>query len=159
MIKDKKDEFKGLCVLAWDNPVHFPREMFEEFGFLEIEKDDYISLMYLPFEEGSEKPSLLGPNFEPLDPSEERRLAVDLGYSNRCPYSIHNKEKVEKAVSEIKKTKIELNEYRRDDKEEAVRYSISPWNWDWMFVNGEKVPHYKMDLEEVKDLLKRSFKG
>lgn len=150
LINRTKNRFSGLCVLAWDHPVHFTIDMFDKFGFEEVKKEDYILLMHLPFEGTHEEPFLLGPNIEPRDQSDENRLALDLGYSNRCPYSIHNKSKVEKAVEEMNERKIDLETYRIDTRKEAIEFSVRSWNWDWCFINGEPFDHYKMELEEIK---------
>ncbi len=154
LIDQTKDEFSGLSVLAWDNPVHFPIDLFERLGFDEVKKNGYISLMYLSFEEDGENPSLLAPKFEPRDYSDKNKVAIDVGYSNRCPYSIHNKSKVEKAVGEMNAGKIDLKTYGIDTREEAIKYSISPWNWDWSFVNGESMAHHEMEIKEIKKVLK-----
>jgi len=153
LIKETEDEFEGLAALAWDHAVHFPIDMFKELGFEVIDKQDYISLMYLELDESSKEPSIFGPNFEPRDHSGEGKVVVDVGFSNRCPYSIHHKTKVKKAVDELNLDEIELNIYQIDTREDALEYSISPWNWDWVFVNGEKVPVHKLKVEEIKDVI------
>jgi len=155
LIEETEDEFEGLAVLAWDHAVHFPIDMFKELGFEVIEEQDYISLMYLALNGSSKKPSLLGPNFEPRDLSDKGKVAVDVGFSNRCPYSIHHKAKVQKAVDELNLDEIELNIHKIDTREDAIKYSISPWNWDWVFANGEKVPVHRLKVEEIKDVFRK----
>ncbi|MBS3781462.1 MAG: hypothetical protein KGY66_02905 [Candidatus Thermoplasmatota archaeon] len=157
LIKETKHEFKGLAVLAWDHPVHFPVDMFKELGFDVIEKQDYLSLMYLAFDRPSKKPSLLGPNFESRDLSDQGKVAVDVGFSHRCPYSIHHQQKVKRAVKELDTDDIELKIHEIDTREEAVNYSISPWNWDWVFANGEKVPVHRLEIEEIKDVFREKI--
>jgi len=152
LIEETEDEFEGLVVLGWDHDVHFPIDMFKELGFEVIDKQDYISLMYLASDGSSNKPSLLGPNFEPRDLSDKGKVAVDVGFSHRCPYSIHHKTKVQKAVDELNLGEIELKIYKIDNREEAVKYSISPWDWDWVFANGEKIPVHRLKVEEIKEV-------
>lgn len=148
-----KKDFEGVVSLAWDHPVHFPIEMFEELGFYQVRKDDYLSLMWLPLNEDAKKPRILGPNLEPDDLSSKGKLAVECGYSNRCPYSINDYEKVKEIIKEKDDERIVFNEYRIDTKEEAVKFSKSPWNWDWLFLNGIEVFHMKKNKEELKEMI------
>lgn len=154
LIEKIKEDYNGLAVLAWDHNVHFPIDMFKELGFKVVEKHDYISLMYLAFDGVSKDLSLLGPNFEPRDLSDEGKVAVDVGFSHRCPYSIHHKTKVQKAVDELNLDEVELKIHKIDTRKEAVKYSISPWNWDWVFANGEKVPVHRLKIKEIKDVFR-----
>jgi len=159
LIEETKDHYNGLAVLGWDHDVHFPIDMFKELGFKIIEKQDHISLMYIAFGGSSKNISLMGPNFEPRDLSDEGKVAVDVGFSHRCPYSIHHKTKVKKAVGELNLDEVELKINKIDNREEAVEYSISSWNWDWVFINGEKVPVHKLEVEEIKDIIQEKAEG
>ena len=153
-IKEMRNDFEGAAALAWDHPVHFPIKMFEDVGFSEVSSQDYISLMWIPFDSTGKKPELLGPNFEPEDLSEEGELAVELGYSNRCPYSINDHEKMKDAVRELEDDRIVFRPHRIDTKEEAVEFSKHAWNWNWLFLNGEEIEHMRKSKEELKEILK-----
>lgn len=151
VIEDADDRFDGIAALGWDNSVHFPIDMLEDLGFIEVEGDDNISLMWHPFEKGVKEPQMVSSDFVPTDLSSEGKLAVELGYSNRCPYSINNKVRLETLISDLGRgDKIRLKIHRIDTKEEAIRWSVSPWDWEWLFVNGEKIRLFEMDDDELK---------
>ncbi len=152
-IDKMKSDFEGAAAIAWDHPVHFTIKMFEDVGFSEVDSQDYISLMWMPFDPKGKKPELLGPNFEPEDLLEKGRLTVELGYSNRCPYSINDHEKVKKAVSELDDDRIVFRAHRIDTKKEAVKFSKRGWDWNWLFLNGEEIEHMRKSKEELKHLI------
>ncbi len=153
-LEEMKNKYEGATALAWDHQIHFPIKMFEDVGFSEVSSQDYISLMWIPFDSTGKKPELLGPNFEPEDLSEEGELAVELGYSNRCPYSINDHEKMKDAVRELEDDRIVFRPHRIDTKEEAVEFSKHAWNWNWLFLNGEEIEHMRKSKEELKEILK-----
>ncbi len=144
--------FLGVTALAWDHPEHFPIKMFQEAGFEEIESENHISLMWKSFDENAERPSMIGPKFEPGNRAKENELLVECGYSNRCPYSIHDRKKVKSAISRIKDDRMILKEYRLDTREEAKKYSRADWNWDWLYLNGEEIFHMKKTSEELEEI-------
>jgi len=157
VIEDIKSDFKGAAALAWDHPVHFPIEMFEDVGFSKVSSYDYISLMWKPFSPSGKRPKMLGPNFEPDILFEKGKLAVELGYSNRCPYSINDHEKVKEAVSELNDDRILFRPHRIDTKKEAIEFSRKAWNWNWLVLNGEEVDHMKKSKEELIDMIKKKL--
>lgn len=156
-IDEIRTEFGGAAALAWDHQVHFSIEIFEDVGFSEVSSHDYISLMWIPFSSSIERPDMLGPNYKPEDLSVEGKLAVELGYSNRCPYSINDHEKVKEAVSELNDDRIVFRPHRIDTKKEAVEFSKRAWNWNWLFLNGDEVDHMKKSKEELKDIIEKKL--
>jgi len=157
VVEEMKSEFEGAAALAWDHPIHFPIKMFEDVGFSEVSSQDYISLIWMPFDSKVKKPELLGPNFESEDLSEEGKLAVELGYSNRCPYSINDHEKVKEAVRELDDERIVFRPHRMDTKKEAVEFSKYAWNWNWLFLNGEEIEHMRKSKEELIEIIKNKL--
>jgi len=156
-VKEMKSEFEGAATLAWYHPVHFPVKVFEDVGFSEVSSQDYISLVWMSFDSKGKKPELLGPNFESDNLSEEGKLAVELGYSNRCPYSINDHEKVKDAVRELDDDRIVFRPQRIDTKEEAVEFSKYAWSWNWLFLNGEEIEHMRKSKEELKDIIEKKL--
>ncbi len=152
-VKKIKSNFNGVAALAWDHPVHFPVDMFREIGFSEVRSQDYIYLMWYSFDSDVEEPKMIGPNFEPSDTSEEKRLSVECGYSNRCPYSIHDYNKVKRAILELDDEQVVFKEYRLDTREEAIEFSKEPWTWDWLFLNGDEIDHMRKNKEELKAII------
>lgn len=151
VLDDAKARFDGIAALGWEHEVHFPIDMLKDIGFIELKSEDHISLMWFPFDNGVKKPSLKSYDYEPTDLSVEGKLAVEMGYSNRCPYSLNHKVRLENLIDDLGyEDKIQLEMHQIDTKEQAERWSLSPWNWEWLFVNGEEVPIYEMDYEELK---------
>lgn len=151
VIESTSEDFAGLAALAWDHPTHFPLDMMEDMGFQEVEKDGYLSLVWYPHED-VEVPELLEPSFRPRDLSEKNLLAIDQAFSNRCPFSIHNALKFKRWIKELDDTRIDHCIYTIDTREHVFRYSISPWGWEWLFLNGKRIDEI-IHLEK-KDFLK-----
>jgi len=155
VIEEIRSGFKGATTLAWDHPVHFPIDMFEELGFSEIDSEEYISLMWLPLDKEAERPSIIGPNFEPSDMSNSGKLSVECGYSRRCPYSLHDYHKVKTIISDMDTDddRIVFKAYKIDTRKDAINISKSPWTWDWLFLNGREVDHMKKDKNELNKMI------
>lgn len=152
------DAFTGMAALAWDHPIHFPISMMKGLGFKEIEKDAHLSLMWYEHEdENVESPEMIETEFEPRDLSSEGKLAIDQAYSNRCPFSIHNFMKYEKWIQEIDDTRIEHEIYNIDTREEALKYSVSPWGWEWLFLNGRRIETFRLEKEDMIESVKREL--
>ena len=152
-IEDAKEKFSGIVTLGWNNPVHFPIKMLEEMGFKEVETYDYLSLMWLPFENNMKNPRMIQSKYEPKNLFSEGLLAIDQAYSTRCPYSIHNAERVKKLIEEINDERICYSIHRIDDREEAIKWSISPWNWEWLFFNGDEINLFDKKSKDLKKMI------
>ncbi len=159
VLDDARERYAGIATLGWDHPVHFPTEMLQDLEFEMIDSEEHLSVMWHAFEEGAEKPSLVGPSFEPRDLSGESKLAVDSAHSNRCPYSINNSRKLRDVLEEVDKQRIEHIEHVIDTHEDAIKYSVSPWNWEWLYLNGEDVPMLFTKPEELKEIIEKSLEG
>jgi len=154
MIERVEGRCSGIATLGWDNPVHFPIQWLEELGFQQLESDGHIALMWLPLREAIPGPTMAAPRFRPRDLSAEGLLAIDSASSSRCPYSIHNAARLERIIEESPGTdRIRHFAHRIDTHEDAVRWSISPWDWAWLFLNGEKIALHELKSEELQQLI------
>jgi len=154
--EEAKGEFTGLATLGWDHPTHFPIAMLAELGFQQVERTDYIALMWLPLEEGAPQPRLAPARFKPQDLSSQGLLAIDHAWSSRCPYSIHHAARLKEAIAAIPeqdRALIRHFPHLIDTREEALRWSRSPWDWDWLFLNGEEVAIHELKGEELQGLI------
>ncbi|NIQ05750.1 MAG: hypothetical protein GWO20_08500 [Candidatus Korarchaeota archaeon] len=159
VIDEVRENCSSITTLGWDHPTHYPIEMLKELGFAEVETHEYISLMWLPFNEERQKPTLVVPQFKPKDLSTEGRLAIDVAYSNRCPYCISHITRIEKIIKETPgEESIRFHAHHIDSREEAIQWSVSPWNWEWLFLNGERVAItssekiHKLMLDKLEEL-------
>lgn len=159
VIEEAKDRFSGIATLGWDHPTHFPIRLLEELGFQQLERYDYIALMWLLLKEKVPRPKMAPPRFKPQDLSSKGLLAVEFAWSSRCPYSIHNVARLEQIICEIPgKERIRTFLHRIDTHNEAIRWSISPWDWAWLFLNGGKVLiHEFPEPDEVKRLIEEKI--
>jgi len=156
VIEEAEGRFSGLATLGWDDPVHFPIPFLEELGFQALERDDHIALMWLPLRKGAPRPRLAPASFVPQDLSSQGLLAIESAWSSRCPYSIHNATKLEQALAGLPaeaKVRIRHVPRRVDTHEEAVRWAIRPWNWEWAFANSEEIPIFRIKMEELQDVV------
>lgn len=156
VIEEAAERFSGLATLGWDNPVHFPIPFLQELGFEVVERTDYVALMWRPFTAGAARPRLAPATFVPQDLSSQGLLAIESAWSSRCPYSIHNATKLEQALaglSEEATVRIRHLPHRVDTHAEAVRWAIRPWNWEWAFANGEKIPLHRLKVGELQELI------
>lgn len=150
MIEDVMDKFDGIAAMAWNHDVHFPIELLRTYGFEIVEEVEYGALMWLPFTDDAESPSLIDVEFELIDSPQSGTLSVKQGYSSRCPYSIHNFNKVKGLIDEIGDDRIVYNSYQIDTREQALKYCIEPLNWDWLYLNGVKIDSLFTSKEELK---------
>lgn len=153
VIDDANGKFSGLATLGWDNPSHFPITFLKELGFEEIEKSGEIRLMWLPLEEGV-SPAKMGPTqFKPQNLFSKGLLAIESAWSSRCPYSIHNAARLEQVIADLPKKARESVRHlphRIDTHEEAMKYSIFPRNWEWVFLNGEEIPIFDLPSDKLR---------
>jgi|Deesub1362A_J573_1020465.scaffolds.fasta_scaffold04561_2 hypothetical protein len=162
VIAEAKGRYTGLATLGWDHPTHFPITMLTELGFRQVERADYIALMWLPFREGAIEPRLAPARFQPQDLSAQGLLAIESAWSSRCPYSIHHAARLEEAIAALPeryRKRVRHFPHLIDTREEALRCSRSPWDWDWLFVGGEEVAIHEFKGEELTQLLTDKAKG
>ncbi len=159
VIEEAEDRFSGIATLGWNHPTHFPIRLLEELGFQQLARYDYIVLMWLPLKKKVPRPKMAPLRFKPQDLSSKGLLAVELAWSSRCPYSIHHAFSLEQTIDEIPcKARIRTFLHRIDTRNEAIRWSISPWDWAWLFLNGGKVPiHEFPEPDELKRLIEEKI--
>jgi hypothetical protein len=156
VVAEVRESFTGLATLGWDNAVHFPVVLLEELGFQQLERCGDIALMWLQLKEGAPQPQLAPTTLVPQDLSSQGLLAIESAWSSRCPYSIHNAAKLEQVIarlSEDNRTRIRHFSRSIDTHEDAVRWTIVPWNWEWAFVNGEEVLISHLGSDELERLI------
>ncbi len=142
VVEETKDEFAGIATLGWDNPTHFPISFLEEIGFQELERTDYLALMWLPFEEEATPPEIPPSQFEPQDFSSQELLTVESASSNRCPYSIHETTRLTRVIHNLPqeyRTQIRHFSHLIDTHQDALTYSLSPWDWAGRFLTERKL--------------------
>ncbi|MDD4904338.1 MAG: hypothetical protein PHX77_07560 [Candidatus Bipolaricaulis sp.] len=139
-IADAHQEFTGMAALGWNHPTHYPIVLLCELAFREVARDEPIALLWLPFRDGVEEPTLARPQFRPRDLRARGVLAIDQAWSARCPYSVHFAERMRNVVSaHPDRERIDLRQYRIDTRGEAERLAASPWDWGWTYLNGEEI--------------------
>jgi len=154
VIEKAKVRFSGIATLGWDNPLHFPIQWLEELGFQQLERHDHIALMWLPLKEGTPRQRMAPARFRPQDLSSEGLLALESASSSRCPYSIHNTARLNQIIEESPdKGRIRHFAHRIDTHEDAVRWSVPPWDWAWLFLNGEKVALHELKSDDLQQLI------
>ncbi|MFO8110348.1 MAG: hypothetical protein R6U17_07520 [Thermoplasmata archaeon] len=149
--KCRKDH-SGMAALGWDHPVHFPVSMMEELGFITVERQDYLHLMWTPFENGADCPEFAEP-CQPPAPT-DRKIVIDQGYSNRCPYSIHYARKIRDIIDDVGRKNVEYALHRVDTREESMKVTIRPWNWDWLYINDKRIDVFATDERTIVELIK-----
>jgi len=132
--------FSGMATLGWDHPTHFPIALLRELGFRELSRQGDIALLWKPFRRGACTPGLAASNHVPADLSPEGRLAVDIGYSTRCPYSIHHTVRVRSLLdAHPQRGRIQLEVHAVDTRQQALAVCPRPCDWWWIRFNGKEV--------------------
>jgi hypothetical protein len=156
VIEEAQEEFTGLATQGWDTPTHFPIAFLEGLGLREIIRHDHIALMWTPFKEGIPEPTLASAFYSPQDGSSEGTLAIDAAFSARCPYSIHSETRLKCAVAEHSlRDRIQLNVHRIDSREDAVAYAVPPFDWGWVYLNGEEISLFELSGEKLREEIAR----
>jgi len=151
------EEFNGLAALAWDHPIHFPISMMKDMGFREIKKDSQIHLVWYPHTD-AEPPEMIKASFEPRHLSGQGLLAIDQAFSNRCPFSIHNALKFRSWIEEIDDQRIRHHINVIDTREDVFKYSVSPWGWEWIYINGKPLKDiFHLSKEEMINTIKEEL--
>ncbi|MGC9529018.1 MAG: hypothetical protein ACP5G2_00090 [Candidatus Bipolaricaulaceae bacterium] len=157
-----RSRFSGVAALGWDHPTHFPIALLGELGFQEVERRDYLSLMWLPFSAAARPPGWVPAVFRPQDLSGERLLAVEVGWSSRCPYSVHHAARVGQVLAglpDAAQSLIRARFHRVDTRADAVSTSRHPWDWDWLFLNGTPVDHRRTGSDDLRRAIEQGVEG
>lgn len=160
VIDETQTPFTGLVTQGWDVPTHFPISLLEALGFREADRREHIALMWLPFQTGSERPSLAPAAFEPRNLSSEGLLAIDAAFSARCPYSLSTEARLKDIVSEHpSRNRIRPSFHRIDTRDDALAYAVPPFDWGWVFFNGEEVEPFTFPGEKLSAEIARRIEG
>ncbi len=147
--------YEGMAVLAWDHPIHFPVSMMDELGFNTVDTQDHLHLMWKPFDDDAVPPSLVDHTYDPMRSSS--RLIIEQGYSNRCPYSISHAQSIKDMVLDIGDERIDHILHTIDTRDESIRYAVVPWNWDWLYIDGERIDTFSTSTREIKEMVLESL--
>jgi hypothetical protein len=153
VIDEAATRFSGLATIGWENPVHFPISLLEEIGFEAVQPSGEIRLMWLGFREGMPAARMLPDRYRPPDLSSQGLLAIDAGWSSRCPYSIHNAARLDAVVAGLPgdvRKRVRFASHRLDTREEVAACCFSPWNWEWTYFNGEEVLVVEITSEKIR---------
>lgn len=156
VIRQTAESLTGLATLGWDNPVHFPIVMLEELGFQQLERWQEIALMWLPLKREAREPRLAPACFAAQNLSADGMLAIESASTSRCPYSIHNAARLQQVITglpEEHRTRVRHFPHSIDTHKDAVRWAIAPWNWEWAFLNGEEVPIFQVNSDDLRRMI------
>ncbi len=147
--------FSGMATLGWDHPTHFPISLLGELGFAEVAREQSIALMWKPFHASAPIPRLAQVNHSAADLSREGLLAVDVGYSTRCPYSIHHTTRLEGMLKAHPcREHIRYTAHVIDTRVQALTVRPSPCDWWWVRFNGEMIDYF-LSREKLKEEIAR----
>lgn len=150
VIEETRPHYSGLVTQGWNTPTHFPIPLLEELGFREVRRHEPIALMWLPYGGKLPEPALAPAAFVPRDLANEGLLAIDAAFSARCPYSIDSETRLQEIVSEHPlASRIRLASRRIDTREDAFAYAVSPFDWGWVYFNGEEVGLFEFPGEKL----------
>lgn len=156
VIRQAVNSFTGLATLGWEHPDHFPIVMLEELGFRQMDRKREIALMWLPLKRDAREPRLTPACFAAQNLSINGILAIESASSSRCPYSIHNATRLQQIIDELPdeaRTRVRHSPHLIDTHEDAVRWAIAPWNWEWAFVNGEGIPIFQVSSDDLRRMI------
>ena len=94
------------------------QSFFQKYGFTEVAKGEYISMLLKEFEE-VENPNWLQGSFEPK--LQEGKIVVSIFQNDRCPTIWRNAEVVRRVAEEFKEYVV-INEYDTNRRENIVKY-------------------------------------
>ena len=150
VVEETRGRFTGLVTQGWDLPTHFPVLFLRELGFHEIARHGPIALMWLPHEERLPGPAPATRTYTPQDLSSERLLAIDAAFSARCPYSIDSEAYLKERVSEHPlEDRTRLTLHRIDTREDALAYALPPFDWSWVYFNGEEINLFEFSGDKL----------
>ncbi len=146
--------FSGLAAIGWYHPVHYPVDFLEELGFETVDRNPESALMWLPFAADAVPPEIPPQTFRPRDLSAEGRVAIDLGYSHRCPYEIHHSNRIAGLCRRFSPEQVSLNLVLTDTKKQVLASRAPSWNWHWLYVNGRQldIPASSLDYSTLQQV-------
>jgi len=151
-----RDEFDGLVTQGWDVPTHFPIPFLEDLGFIEVARHGFVALMWRPFAEGAVTPSYPAASYAPRDLSSDSLLAIDAAFTARCPYSLSSEARLSEAVAEHSlREQIRLTLHRIDTREDAMALAVPPFDWAWVFFNGDEVELFELPGAKLAEEITR----
>jgi hypothetical protein len=160
VIEETRPHYSGLVTQGWNVPTHFPIPLLDELGFREVRRHEPIALMWLPYGERQPQPDLAPPALTPRDLSNEGLLAIDAAFSARCPYSIDSETHLQEVASEHPlNDRIRLTTCRIDTREAAFAYAVPPFDWGWVFFNGEEVGLFEFPGDKLAAEIARRIEG
>jgi hypothetical protein len=160
VVEETRGQFTGLVTQGWDVPTHFPIPFLQDLGFREVVRHGRIALMWLPYEEGLAEPNLAPAAHEPRDLSSDGLMAIDAAFTARCPYSISIEARLKEIVSSHPlKDRIRLALRRIDTREDAFAHAVPPFDWDWVFFNGEEAGLFEFPGEKLGDEITRRIEA
>jgi len=140
VIEETRPRFTGLVTQGWDAPTHFPIPFLEELGFREVARSGSIALMWNAYRTDAREPALAPAAYAPRDLSDEGLLAIDAAFSARCPYSLDTEARLKETVSAHPlKDRIRMDLHRIDTRADAFACAVAPFDWAWVFFNGESI--------------------
>jgi len=160
VVERARGEVSGLVTQGWDVPTHFPIPLLQDLGFREVIRHGDIALMWLPYEEGNPEPRLAPASYAPRDLSPDGLLAIDAAFTSRCPYSISTEARLKEVISDHPlKDRIRVALRRIDTREDALAYAVAPFDWAWVFFNGEEVALFEFPGEELATEIARRIEA
>ncbi len=160
VIEETRPRFTGLVTQGWDLPTHFPIPFLEESGFHEVARSELIALMWNPYRTDARDPTLAPAAYAPRDLSNQGLLAVDAAFSARCPYSIDTEAYLKETVSAHPlKERIRMDLRRIDTREDAFASAVAPFDWAWVFFNGEAIGLFEYPGGKLADEITRRIEA
>jgi len=108
---------KGVVVTCADD-FWMAQSFFQKYGFTEVAKGEYMSMLLKKFEE-VENPNWFQGSFEPK--LQEGKIVVSIFQNDRCPTIWRNAEVVRRVAEEFKEYVV-INEYDTNRRENTVKY-------------------------------------
>ncbi len=160
VIEETRQRFTGLVTQGWDAPTHFPIPFLEELGFREVARSEPIALMWNRYRTDAREPTLAPAAYTPRDLSTEGLLAIDAAFSARCPHSLDTEAHLKETISEHPlEDRIRAALRRIDTREDAFAYAVEPFDWAWVFFNGEGVGLFEYPGGKLADEITRRIEG
>lgn len=144
---------KGLVTWGLSLPFFMKASWFKKQGYKVVDKDGIMRLLWKPFSQEAEIPAFIKQKKKPeIKPG---KVNISLFLNGWCPAQNLAYERTKRAIIEFK-DKIELNEYRTDNKDVRIEWGIS----DAIFIDDKQVrtgppPTYKRIRRLVEKKVRR----
>ena len=160
VVEETQERFTGLVTQGWDVPTHFPIPFLEELGFREVARSEPIALMWNRYRTDAREPTLASAAYTPCDLSAEGLLAIDAAFSARCPYSLDTEAHLRETISEHPfQDRVRAVLRRIDTRKDAFAYAVAPFDWAWVFFNGEGIGLFEYPGGKLADEITRRIEG